>query len=181
MVNNWNNSQGKKGRGKSKSTLLADPRIGPEIERCREVLRTVLRLFGVSIREVERRTGVSYSYWNNVFSGELGLSLNRLLSLAYALEIEPAELFRLLYPVRPQSPSPGALLLFQAGEKVGAVVECDEVVLRLSSSQAARWARCAEACGYASVEEWLTAAAEAAVLRQRVAGGEEERIDVRAS
>ena len=52
---------------------------------------------------------------------------------------------------------------------------CDPVVLEPSPSQAARWSRCAEQCGYASVEEWLAAAAEAEILRQRAAGFGEEK------
>lgn len=173
MANNRNHPQGKKRRGWNKRALLTDPRMEPEIQRCREVLRTVLRVLGVPIREVERRTGVAYSYWNNVFSGRFELSLTRILAFAYALEIEPAELVRLFYPIRPQSLSPGALRLSEAGEKVGAVVERAELVLGLSSSQSVRWGRCAEVCGYAAIEEWLTAVAEAEVLRRRVAEGDE--------
>ena len=162
----------RKGRGTGRATLLADPRVEPEMERCREVLRTTLRVLGVSIREVERRTGRSSSYWNNVLSGEIGLSLKLLLSLAYALEIEPAELFRLLYPLLPRCSSPGALRLVQAGAWLGGG-QRGRLPLDASSSQMARWTRCAEACGYANVEEWLTAAAEAEVLRQRAALVEE--------
>lgn len=172
MVSKSQRRQGKK-RGWSKPALLAvDPRIEPEVTRCREVLRTVLRLLGVPIRELERRTGVTYSYWNNIFSGRFELTLTRLLAFAYSLEIEPAELVHLLYPLRPQSPSPGALLLSEAGGQLGAVVQ--RVVLDLSSSQAERWARCAGECGYAAIEEWLTAAAEAEVLRQRAERPREE-------
>jgi len=160
-------------RGWNKPALLADRRIEPEAERCREVLRTILRLLGVPIREIERRTGVTHSYWNNIFAGRFELTLTRLLAFAYALEIEPAELVRLLYPLRPQSPSPGALLLSEAGVQLGAVVQ--RVVLDLSISQTERWARCAGECGYASTEEWVTAAAEAEVLRQRAQGLEEIR------
>jgi len=153
-------------RGWNKPALLAaDPRIEPEVQRCLEVLRTVLRLLGVPIREIERRTGVTHSYWNNVLAGRFELTLPRLLAFAYILEIEPAELVRLFYPLLPQSPSPGARLLSEAGAPLAGVVE--RVVLDLGSSQAGRWARCAVECGYASVEEWLTAAAEAEVLRQR--------------
>jgi transcriptional regulator with XRE-family HTH domain len=163
----------KKSRASNKQALFTDPRIEPEIARCREVLRSVLRLLGIPIREIERRTGVTYSYWNNVFSGKFQLTLPRLLSFAYVLEIEPAELFRLFYPALPRS-SPGALRLSAAGVKLGAAVTCDEIVLALTSSQVARWARCAEACGYASTEEWLAAAADAEALRQRIAGLGEE-------
>lgn len=178
-----NNRKRRGQRGPSKATLLEDPRIAPEIARCREALRTLLRLAGVSIREVERRTGVTYTYWNNVFSGELGLPFKRLLSFGFALDLEPSELFRLLYPVLPPSPSLGAIQLSQvagavqlsqaAGGPVPVTVR-EPVVLTPSDSQAVRWTRCAERCGYPSVEEWLTAAAEAEVLRQRSAEPGEE-------
>ena len=174
MVNKSHQRQGKK-RGSSKPALLAvDPRIEPEITRCREVLRTVLRLLGVPIRELERRTGVTYSYWNNIFAGRFELTLTRLLAFGYALEIEPAELFRLLYPILPPSPSPGTLLLAKTVDRGRVLAVRDPVVLDPSDSQAARWTRCAEQCGYPSVEEWLAAAAEAEVLRQRAAGVAEE-------
>jgi transcriptional regulator with XRE-family HTH domain len=72
------------------------------------ILRTAIRLLGLSNREVERRLGMTPSYLGRIFSGTIELKMEHVLGIARALGLAPAELFELTYPRRPDPPSESA-------------------------------------------------------------------------
>jgi transcriptional regulator with XRE-family HTH domain len=77
-----------------------------EVQRLINVLRTAMRILGVSNREVERRIGMSPSYLTRVFSGGIELKAEHLIQISKAIGMEPAEFFHLAYPRRTD---PGSL------------------------------------------------------------------------
>jgi transcriptional regulator with XRE-family HTH domain len=76
-----------------------------EVQRLINILRTAMRILGVTNREVERRIGMSPSYLTRVFSGGIELKVEHLLQISKAIGLEPAEFFHLAYPKRT---SPGS-------------------------------------------------------------------------
>lgn len=71
-----------------------------EVQRLINILRTAMRILGVTNREVERRIGMSPSYLTRVFSGGIELKAEHLIEIPKALGLEPAEFFHLAYPKR---------------------------------------------------------------------------------
>jgi transcriptional regulator with XRE-family HTH domain len=69
------------------------------------VLRTVIRILGLSLRQVERRLSMNPSYLTRVFGGVLELKVEHVLAISRALGLAPAEFFELAYPRRPDPPS----------------------------------------------------------------------------
>jgi transcriptional regulator with XRE-family HTH domain len=76
-----------------------------EVERVMNVLRTAIRLLGLSNREVERRLGYTPSYLSRLFGGAIELKLEHVLAIARAIGLQSAEFFELAYPRRVESPS----------------------------------------------------------------------------
>lgn len=83
----------------------------PEVKRLITILKTAMRVLGVSNREVERKLGQSPSYLSRVFSGGIELKAEHLILIPRAMGMEPAEFFQLAYPKRVEPPSPAALQL----------------------------------------------------------------------
>src|ERR1700712_5557540 len=81
-------------------------KMNAEVQRLINVLRTAMRILGVSNREVERRIGMSPSYLTRVFSGGIELKAEHLIQISKAIGMEPAEFFHLAYPRRTD---PGSL------------------------------------------------------------------------
>jgi transcriptional regulator with XRE-family HTH domain len=71
-----------------------------EVQRLIKILRTAMRILGVTNREVERRLGMSPSYLTRVFSGGIELKAEHLIQISRAIGLEPAEFFHLAYPKR---------------------------------------------------------------------------------
>lgn len=76
-----------------------------EVDRLLLVLRTSIRLLGLSNREVERRLGMTPSYLGRLFGGTIELKVEHVLGISRALGLAPAEFFELAYPRRPAPPS----------------------------------------------------------------------------
>jgi transcriptional regulator with XRE-family HTH domain len=72
----------------------------PEVQRLINILRTAMRILGVSNRDVERKLGMSPSYLSRVFSGGIELKAEHLVLIPRAMGLEPAEFFHLAYPPR---------------------------------------------------------------------------------
>ena len=72
------------------------------------VLRTAIRLLGLTNREVERRLGMTPSYLGRIFGGSIELKVEHVLAIARAMGLAPAELFELAYPRRPDPPTEAA-------------------------------------------------------------------------
>jgi transcriptional regulator with XRE-family HTH domain len=81
-----------------------------EVARLLNVLRTLLRMLGISNREVERRSGLSAVTVTRVFSGQVEAKIEHLLAMARAAGLGYGELFYFAYPERfdPKTASPAA-------------------------------------------------------------------------
>jgi len=76
-----------------------------EVERLMNVLRTAIRLLGLSNREIERRLGLTPSYLSRLFGGYIELKVEHVLAIARAIGLQPGEFFELAYPRRTDSSS----------------------------------------------------------------------------
>lgn len=76
-----------------------------EVHRLLNVLRTAIRLLGLTNREIERRLGMTPSYLSRLFNGTIELKVEHVVSIARAIGIAPAEFFGLAYPRLPDPPS----------------------------------------------------------------------------
>lgn len=76
-----------------------------EIQRILDLLRMLIRISGLSNREVERRLKLSPSYLSRLFGGYLEVRLEHLLGISRALGLKPSEFFAFAYPEGPLEPS----------------------------------------------------------------------------
>jgi transcriptional regulator with XRE-family HTH domain len=76
-----------------------------EVDRLLNVLRTSIRLLGLTNREIERRLGLTPSYISRIFSGTIELKMEHVLAIARAIGLAPWEFFELAYPRRSDPPS----------------------------------------------------------------------------
>jgi transcriptional regulator with XRE-family HTH domain len=76
-----------------------------EVDRLMNVLRTAIRMLGLSNREVERRLGYTPSYLSRLFGGSIELKVEHVIAIARAMGLTPSEFFELAYPRRPAPPS----------------------------------------------------------------------------
>lgn len=74
--------------------------MDPEVQRLINILRTAMRILGVTNRDIERKLGMSPSYLSRVFSGGIELKAEHLIHISKAMGMEPAEFFHLAYPPR---------------------------------------------------------------------------------
>jgi transcriptional regulator with XRE-family HTH domain len=88
--------------------------MDPEVQRLIHILRTAMRVLGVTNREVERKIGQSPSYLSRVFSGGIELKAEHLIHIPRAMGMEPAEFFQLAYPRRMEPGSRAASQLREA-------------------------------------------------------------------
>jgi transcriptional regulator with XRE-family HTH domain len=82
-----------------------NPQTEAENQRILDLLRTLIRLLGLSNREIERRIGLSPSYLSRLFGGYLELKFEHVLEISRALGLEPGEIFELAYPESSKPPS----------------------------------------------------------------------------
>ena len=80
---------------------MMEARMKPETQRLIDLLRTTLRVLGISNREIARRIGMSPSYISKLFAGVSDLHLDHVIQICEAADIEPAEFFSLAYPRQP--------------------------------------------------------------------------------
>jgi transcriptional regulator with XRE-family HTH domain len=74
-------------------------RYQQETTRLAALLREEIRRQGLSIRSLEQRMGVGNSIFQKVLSGRIKMTLEHLLAIADALDVDWPALFRLAYPV----------------------------------------------------------------------------------
>lgn len=84
-----------------------------EVQRLINILRTAMRILGVTNRDVERKLGMSPSYLTRVFSGGIELKAEHLVQIPKAIGLEPAEFFHLAYPKRTRPGSKASAQLRQ--------------------------------------------------------------------
>jgi len=77
-----------------------------EVDRLLELLRTVIKISGFQVSEIERRIGQSAGYLSRLRSGAIEVKLRHIYDILTAIELHPAEFFRLGYPQEPAHPSP---------------------------------------------------------------------------
>lgn len=78
--------------------------MNEEVARLLNVLRTAMKVLGVTNREVEKKLGLSYGYLSRLFAGSIDLKMDHILDICQAVGLQPAEFFHLAYP---RLPSPG--------------------------------------------------------------------------
>jgi transcriptional regulator with XRE-family HTH domain len=71
-----------------------------EVKRLLEVIRTLMRMLGVSNREVERRLKLHPSSLTRLFNGQVEAKVEVVLGIARAIGLEYSELFNFAYPER---------------------------------------------------------------------------------
>jgi transcriptional regulator with XRE-family HTH domain len=81
------------------------PETNAEILRILDLLRTLIRILGLSNREIERRVGFSPSYLSRLFGNYLELKYEHVLEISRALGITPREFFELAYPDNAEAPT----------------------------------------------------------------------------
>ncbi len=84
----------------------------PGVQRVLDTLKTVMRLLGVTNREVESRMGWSHGYLSRIFSGTIELRVEHVLRIVEIIGLDPAEFFDLAFAVRPEPPTPRAVELY---------------------------------------------------------------------
>jgi transcriptional regulator with XRE-family HTH domain len=84
---------------------VSDPSDQDEVKRMLNVLRTSIRLLGLTNREIERRLGLTPSYVSRLFAGAIELKVEHVVAIARAMGLQPWEFFELAYPRRSDSPS----------------------------------------------------------------------------
>ena len=72
----------------------------PETQHMLDVLRIAMRVLGVTVRELEKRVGISSSYLSRLLAGKLPLRFDHVIQIAHALGLEPAHLFHEAFPYR---------------------------------------------------------------------------------
>ena len=82
-----------------------NPQTAAENQRILDLLRTLIRILGLSNREIERRIGLSPSYLSRLFGGYLELKFEHVLEIGRALGLKPKEVFELAYPENFEPPS----------------------------------------------------------------------------
>jgi transcriptional regulator with XRE-family HTH domain len=80
----------------------------PEAQHLIVVLRTAMRVLGFSMREVERRMGLSSSYLSRLLSGRVELKVDHVVEIARVLELDPREIFVIAFSGRPGHASEAA-------------------------------------------------------------------------
>ncbi len=69
-----------------------------EIHRVTELLKTVVRVAGLSHREIEKRLGQSPGYLSRLFAGAIELKFKHIIDILKVIKVEPHEFFQLAYP-----------------------------------------------------------------------------------
>ena len=94
----------------------------PEVERLLHLSKTVMRMLGVTNRELARRLGINPSHLSRILNGQLELKVEYLLNIAAALGLQPDEFFRLAYPTRTEPPTESAQVLRGLLPEAGAAI-----------------------------------------------------------
>ncbi|HEX3556152.1 MAG TPA: hypothetical protein VIA62_23275 [Thermoanaerobaculia bacterium] len=77
-------------------------RYQQETTRLASLLREEIRRQGVSIRSLEQKMGVGNSIFQKVLTGRIKMTLEHLLEITNALDLDWTAFFRLAYPGSPE-------------------------------------------------------------------------------
>ncbi len=72
-----------------------------EVEHMLHILKTTMRLLGITNRDIERKLGLSSSYLSRLFSGHIELRYEHIVDISEALGMRPEEMLHLAYPELP--------------------------------------------------------------------------------
>jgi transcriptional regulator with XRE-family HTH domain len=69
-----------------------------------KALKKAINAFGLTLKEVENRLGLSRGYLSRLFGGQIDIKVDHVVQIGEVLGVEPDELFRLAFPgVNPPS------------------------------------------------------------------------------
>ena len=74
-----------------------------EVRRAIKLIEAVMRVQGVTKKDLDRRLGKATGYFAQVLSGRLELKFRHVSSILRALEVDPGIFFRALYPEPPEA------------------------------------------------------------------------------
>jgi transcriptional regulator with XRE-family HTH domain len=79
--------------------------IDDDIRRCAKMLESVVRMDGLSARQLEEKLGYGAGTVNRLFSGKIELKLRHILLILEVIGIPPSQFFREVFPEdgRPRS------------------------------------------------------------------------------
>ncbi len=69
-----------------------------EVERARTALVTMTRIRGLTLQDLDDRTGHQRGYFSQIFGGRLALRYRHIVEVLAAIEVDPNLFFRLLHP-----------------------------------------------------------------------------------
>ena len=95
-----------------------EEKIKEQKERVIRMLRTALRLLGLTNREIERRLGYTPSYLTRLFSGQIELRFEHIAEIVDAMGMTTEEFFQFAYPVRTDERSDPAIKLNEMLEEL---------------------------------------------------------------
>jgi hypothetical protein len=75
-----------------------DSGVDHEVARVRKTLATMVRLRGLALQDLDRRTGHQRGYFSQILTGRLALRYKHVAEVLQALEIDRNLFFRLVYP-----------------------------------------------------------------------------------
>jgi transcriptional regulator with XRE-family HTH domain len=94
--------------------------VTPQTRQLSFVLKSAIHAVGLTLKEVERRLGVSGGYLTRLFAGQMPLRVDQVSEIAEAAGLDADEIFRLAFPPLQKPTTPELQLVRQA---VGAPVE----------------------------------------------------------
>jgi transcriptional regulator with XRE-family HTH domain len=83
----------------------------PETQHVIQILRTAMRVLGLTNAEIERRLGVSGGYLTRLFGGVMELRFEHIVDISRAMGLEPEEVLQLAFPQPRNPPTEAALRL----------------------------------------------------------------------
>jgi transcriptional regulator with XRE-family HTH domain len=87
----------------------------PRAQRVARLLETLVRVKGVSLRQLERQLGASVGTARRIFTGAISLKLSHILDILAILDVPPALFFRIAFEdTAPQALGEAETLLAQA-------------------------------------------------------------------
>ena len=70
----------------------------PQTKRLIFVLKSAIRAGGLTLKELEKKLGVSPAYLTRLFSGQIPMRVDQVTEIAEAAGLDPDEIFRLAFP-----------------------------------------------------------------------------------
>jgi hypothetical protein len=102
--------------------------VDHEVERTRRTLAAMVRLRGMTLQELDQRTGHQRGYYSQILSGRLALRYRHVVEVLEVMGIDRQFFFRMVYPTATELAQDGELfrlLGYDAEGKVEAAPEPD--------------------------------------------------------